>query len=115
MKNNFTGGEDSISKPSLHSSNVKSPSKINKNRKKSYNRYEGDKLTNSRTTFNSSLKNYKSKMPSENNVIEFNDVKWLSIISIYDPKKLKYVTASYNSYNRFLKNNDVRKDQYGKN
>ena len=48
-------------------------------------------------------------------MIEFNDVKWLSIISIYDPKKLKYVTASYNSYNKFLKNNDVRKDQYGKN
>lgn len=36
----------------------------------------------------------KNRLPSKRNVIEFNDVKWLAIISAYDPQKLQFVTAS---------------------
>lgn len=39
----------------------------------------------------------------------------MSIISAYDPKKLQFVTASRDSYQKFLKETDVRGDQFGRN
>ena len=41
-------------------------------------------------------------------------MKWLSIISAYDPKQLKNVTTSSQSYQKFLKSGDIRKDPYNK-
>ena len=64
---------------------------------------------------NSSSKNLGKNFSVKSNVLEFNDVKWLSIISAYHPQKLKNVTASRNSYEKFLKADDIRKDQIKRN
>lgn len=82
--------DDSLQKLSQHSSSLKSP--IRNSRKKSVNRYDRDKISSrskvSYPSLNSSCKKTNQRVLHPKTIIEFNDVKWLSIISAYDPKKL---------------------------
>ena len=88
LKNNYLKVDEEPMKKSLHSSSFKNI--ITGNRTSTLHK-DDQTILSRKVSHKSSTKN---RLPSKRNVIEFNDVKWLSIISAYDPQKLQFVTAS---------------------
>lgn len=52
--------------------------------------------------FQSGVRPKSSKVSKRNEVIEFDNIKWISIISAYDPTRLKNVSVSKKSCQKFL-------------
>ena len=52
--------------------------------------------------FQSGVRAHSSKVFKRNQVIEFDNIKWISIISAYDPTRLKNVSVSKKTCQKFL-------------
>jgi len=53
----------------------------------------------------SGIRPQSTKNLKRNEVIEFDNIKWISIISAYDPSRLKNVSVSKKSCQKFLSSN----------
>ena len=105
LRNNYAKMDDEIQRKSVQSSFSKYARPATA--KKSVQNND-DKIFLRTESYSKTAK--YNKRSSKRNVVEFDDVKWLSIVSVYAPQNLQFVTASRSSYKKFLNNKDIVHD-----